>query len=250
MVSGPITSWQIDGENVETVSDFTFLGSKINVDSDYSHEIKRHLILGRIAMSNIDSVFKSRHHFEDKGPYSQTYGFCSSHVWMWESDHKEGWAPKNWHFWNEVLEKNLESHVDCKEIKPFNPRGNQPWIFIGRTDAEAKAPIFWPSDLKSWLTGKAPDAGRKCGQEEKGATEDKMVGWYHWLNGHESEQTQRDSDGQRSLACCSSWGRRVGHDLDTEQQSYYFIQFWHHFSWREKFPFGPQIPCACGVRFQ
>ena len=237
-------------EKMEAVTDFIFLGSKINVDSDYSHEIKRHLILGRIAMSNIDSVLKSRHHFEDKGPYSQTYGFCSSHVWMWESDHKEGWAPKNWHFWTEVLEKTLESHVDCKEIKPFNPRGNQPWIFIGRTDAEAKAPIFWPSDLKSWLTGKAPDAGRKCGQEEKGATEDKMVGWYHWLNGHESEQTQRDSDGQRSLACCSSWGRRVGHDLDTEQQSYYFIQFWHHFSWREKFPFGPQIPCACGVRFQ
>ena len=143
---------------------------------------------------------KQRHHFADKGPYSQSYGFCSSHVQMWELDHKEGWAPKNWCFWTVVLEKTLESHLDSK-IKPLNPKGNQPWIFIGRTDAETEAPIFWPSDLKSWLSGKAPDAGKNWGQEEKGETEGKKVGWYHWLNGHESEQTQRDSDGQRSLVC-------------------------------------------------
>ena len=110
---------------------------------------------------------KQRHHFADKGPYSQTYGFCSSHVQVWELDHKEGWAPKNWCFWTVVLEKTLESHLDCK-IKPLNPKGNQPWIFIGRTDAEAEVPIFWPSDLKSWLSGKAPDAGKNWGQEERG----------------------------------------------------------------------------------
>ena len=119
---------------------------------------------------------KQRHHFADKGPYSQTYGFCSSHVQVWELDHKEGWAPKNWCFWTVVLEKTLESHLDCK-IKPLNPKGNQPWIFIGRTDAEAEVPIFWPSDLKSWLSGKAPDAGKNWGQEERGKQR------VRWLDG-------------------------------------------------------------------
>ena len=126
---------------------FIFLGSKITADGDCSHEIKRCLLLGRKAMTNLDSILKSRHHFNNKGPYSQSYGFSSSHVWMWGLDHKEGWAPQNWCFWTVVLEKTLESPLDSKEIKPVNPEGNQPWISIGRTDAEA--PIIWLPDANS-----------------------------------------------------------------------------------------------------
>ena len=144
-------------------------------------------------------------------------GMTSGHVWMWELDCEESWAPKNRCFWTVVLEKTLENPLDCKEIKPVNPKGNRPWIFIGRADAEA--PKFRPPDLKSWLTGKDPDAGKDWRQEEKGMTEDKMVGWYLWLNGHKFEQALRDGEGQRSLACCSPWGsQRAGHDLATEQQ--------------------------------
>ena len=135
---------------------------------------------------------------------------------MWELDHKEGWAPKNWCFWTVVLEKTLESPLDCK-IKPVPPKGNQPWIFIGRTDAEAQSLILWPPDVKSQLTGKDPDAGKDWGQEEKGTTEDKMVGWHHWLNGLEFEQTPGHSEGQRSLGCCSSWGYK---ELDTTEWLY------------------------------
>ena len=124
MASSPITSWQIDGETVETVTDFIFLGSKITVDGDCSREIKRHLLLGRKAMTNLDSILKSRHYFADKGPYSQSYGFSGSHAWMWELDYKENWAPKNWCFWTVVLEKTLESPLDCKEIQTVNPKGN------------------------------------------------------------------------------------------------------------------------------
>ena len=149
---------------------------------------------------------------------SQSYGFFSSHVWVWELDPNKAWAPENWCFWTVVLEKILESPWDHKEFKPVNPKGNQPWIFIGRTDAEAEAPILWPPDAKNWLNGKDPDAGKNWGQEEKGMTEDGMVGWHHQLNGHEFEQTQGSNEGQRSLACCSSWGRGVGHDWATEQQ--------------------------------
>ena len=127
-------------------------------------------------------------------------------VWMWELDHKE--ALKNWCFWTVVLEKTLESPVDCKEIKPDNPKGNQPWIFIGRTDAEAEAPILWPPDEKSRLFGKDPDAGKDWGQEEKGVTEDEMVGWHHRFNGPEFEQTLGNNVGQGSLVCCSPWGRK------------------------------------------
>jgi len=140
------------------------------------------------------------------GPYSQSYGFSSSHVQMWELDHK-AWALKNWCFQTVVLEKTLESPLDCKEIKPVNPKGNQSWIFIGRTDAEAKAPILWPPDAKSWLTGKDPDTGKDWGQEKE-TTKDEMVGWYHRLNGHEFEQTPGDGEGQGSLAYCSPWGRK------------------------------------------
>ena len=130
---------------------------------------------------------KQRHYFADKGLSSQGYGFSSSHVWMWELDHKESWALKNWCFWTVVLEKTLESPLDCKEIKPVHPKGNQFWIFIGWTGAEAKIPIIWPPDVKKWLTGKAPDAGKDWRKEEKGTSEDDMVGWYHQLDGHEFE---------------------------------------------------------------
>ena len=114
--------------------------------------------------------------------------YCLPHVWMWELDYKESWVLKNSCFWTVVLEKTLESPLDCKEIQPVYPEGNQSWIFIGRTNAEAEAPILWPPDAKNWLLGKDPDAGKDWRQEEKGMTEDEMVGWYHWLNGREFEQ--------------------------------------------------------------
>ena len=136
----------------------------------------------------------------------------SSHIWMWELDHKESWAQNNSYFWIVMLEKTLESPLDCKEIKPLNPKGNQSWTFIGKTDTEAEAPILWPSDSKNWLIGKDPDAGKGWRQEEKGMTEDEMVGWHHRLNGHEFVQAQGDDEGQGSLACCNLWGHRVGHN--------------------------------------
>ena len=130
-------------------------------------------------------IIKQRHYFANKGPSSQSYGFFSSHVWVWELDYKENWALKDWCFWTVVLEKTLESPLDCKKIQPIHPEGNQSWIFIGRTDVEAETPILWLPDGKNWLTGKDPDAGRDWGQEEKRTTEDEMVGWHHWFNGHE-----------------------------------------------------------------
>ena len=132
-------------------------------------------------------IKKQRHYLANKGLSSQGYGFSSSHVQMWELDYKESWAPKNWCFWTVVLEKTLESPLDCMEIQPVHPKRNQSWIFIGRTDAEAETPILWPPDAKSWLIGKDPDAGKEWRQEEKGTTEDEMAGLYHWLNGHEFE---------------------------------------------------------------
>ena len=123
-------------------------------------------------------------------------------------DGEESWVPKNWCFWTVVLEKTLESPLDCKEIQPVYPKGNQSWIFIGRTDAEAETPILWPPDAKNWLIWKDPDAGKDWGQEEKGTTEDEMAGWHHWLDGHESEWTLGVGDGQGGLACCDSWGRK------------------------------------------
>ena len=161
-------------------------------------------------------IKKQRHYFADKGLSSQSCGFSSSHVWMWELDHKGSWVPKDGCFWTVVLEKTLESPLDCKESKLVNPKGNQPWIFIGRTDAEAEAPILWPPNAKSWLTGKDPDAGKDWRQEEKGLTEGEMVGWHHLLNGHEFEQALGVGDGQGSLACCSPWCLRVGQDWATE----------------------------------
>ena len=167
-------------------------------------------------MTNLESIIKKqRHYFADQDPSSQSYGFPNSHVWMWELDYKVSWALKNWCFWIVVLEKTLESPLDCKEIKPINLKGNQSWIFIGRTDAKAEIPIFWPPDAKSWLIGKDPDAGKDWRQEEKGTIEDEMVGWHHRLNGHEFESSGV-GDGQGSLLCCSPWGHRVGHDWVTE----------------------------------
>ena len=151
-------------------------------------------------------IKKQRHYFANKGPSSQSYGFSSSHVQMWELDYKESWVPKNWCFWTVVLKKTLESPLDCKEIQPVHPKGNQSWIFIGRTDAEAETPILWPPDAKNWLIWKDPDAGKDWRREEKGMTEDEMDGWHHWLNGHESEQAPEVGDGQGSLGC--PWGRK------------------------------------------
>ena len=167
------------GKNMETLADFIFLGSKITADGDCSHEIKRRLLCGRGAMTYLCSILKSRDYFVNKGASKQSYVFSNSHVWMWELDHKESWAPKNWCFWTVVLEKTLESPLDYKEVKPVNPKGNQYWIFTGRTDAEAENLILWTPDVKNWFFGKDPDAGKDWRQEEKGMTEDEMVGWHH-----------------------------------------------------------------------
>ena len=139
-------------------------------------------------------IKKQRHHIANKGPYSQSCSFSSSHVWMWDLDPKEGWELKKWCFQTVLLEKTLDSPLDSKEIKQVNYKENQPWIFIGRTDAEAEASILWLPDGKSWLIGKFPDAGQDWGQEEKGETEDEMIGWHHWLSGHEFEQTLEDGE--------------------------------------------------------
>ena len=154
------------------MTDFIFLSSKINTDSDYSHKIKRHLLLGRKAKTNLDSVLKSRDHFTDKGLCSPSLGFSSSHVWMWELDHKEGWVTKNWCFLIMVLEKTLESPLDCKEVKVVNPKGGQPWIFIGRLDAEAL--VLCLPVVKSRLIGKDPDAVKDWRQKKR-VSKDVMV---------------------------------------------------------------------------
>ena len=193
---------------METVTDFILGGSKITADGDFSHEIKRRLPLRRKAMTNLDSILKSRNYFANKGPYSQSYGFSSGHVWMWGLDFRESWAPKNWCFWIVVLEKTLQSPLDCKQIKPGNPKGNQSWMFIGRTDSEAEAPILWLPDMKDWLIWKDPDTGKDWRQEEKWTTEDEMVGWHHWVNGYEFEQAPGVDDGQGGLVCCSPWGHQ------------------------------------------
>ena len=151
-------------------------------------------------------IKKQRNYFANIGLSSQSYGFSSSYVWMRELDHKDSWALKNWCFWTVVLEKTLESPLDCKEIKPVNPQGNQSWIFIGRNDAEAETPIFWSPEAKNWLIGKDPDNGKDCRQKEKGMTEDEMVGWHHWFDGHEFEQALGVGNGQGSLACYTPWG--------------------------------------------
>jgi len=145
---------------------------------------------------------------------SQGYGFSCGHLWMWELDCEENWVLKNWCFWTVVLEKTLESPLDCKEIQPVHSE-DQPWDFFGRNDAKTETPVLWPPDAKSWLIGKDSDAGRDWGQEEKGTTEDEMAGWYHRLDGREFEWTPGVGDGQGGLACCNSWGRK---ELDRSER--------------------------------
>ena len=174
MASGPITSWQIDGETKETVRDFIFLGSKITADGDCSHEIKRPLLLGRKAMTKLDSILKHRDitlptkvHLVKAMVFPVVMYGC------------ESWAPKNWCFWTAVLEKTLKSPLDCKEIKSVHPKGSKSWIFIGKTEGEPETPILWPPDVKYWLMWKDTDAGWDLRCEEKGMTEDEMIGWHH-----------------------------------------------------------------------
>jgi len=217
MASGPITSWEIDRE---TVSDFIFGGSKITADGDCSHEIKR----WRKVMTDLDSIFKSRDiTFATKVRLVKAIVFPVVMYGMWELDCEESWAWKNWCFWTVVLEKTLESPLDCKEIQPVHPKGDQSWVFFARTDAEAETPILWPHHAKSWLIGKDPDAGRDWGQEEKGTIEDEMAGWHHWLDAHEFGWTPGVGDRQGGLACCDSWGRK---ESDTTKQLN-----WTEYSW-------------------
>ena len=219
MASSPITSWQIDEERMETVTYFIFLGSKITVNSDCSHEIKRCLLLGRKAMTNLVSILKSRDiTLPTKVHIIKAMVLSSSHVWMWELDHKEGWALKNCCFQPLVLEKSLEGPLGSKEIEPVNSKGNQPLIFIQRTKAEA--PILWSPDANSWLIGKDPDARKDWGQEVKGVAGDEVVGWHHQLNGHEFEQVLWDSEGQGSLAFCSPWDCKELDRTEQQQQKY------------------------------
>ena len=189
MASGPITSWEIDGETMEPVRDFLGGGrsSKITANGDCSHEIKTLAPWKKSYDQPRQYVKKHRHYFANKGPSSQSYGFSSSQVWMWELSYNESWTLKHQCFWTVVLEKTLESPLDSKEIQPVYPKRNQSWILVGWTDAEAEIAILWPPDAKSWLIWKDPDAGQNLRKVEKGMTEDEMVGWHHWLNGHEFE---------------------------------------------------------------
>ena len=201
MASSSITSWQIDGETVETVTDFILRGFQNHCRWWLQPWNYKMLAPWKKSYDKPrQHIKKQRHCFADKGLSNQSYGFSSSCVWMWELDLKEGWVPKNWCFWTRVLEKTRESPLDCKEIQLVNRKRNQSWIVIGRTDAEDRAPILWPANVKDWLIGKDPDAGKDWRQEEKRMTEDEMVGWQHWLNGHEFEQAPGDNEGQGSLA--------------------------------------------------
>ena len=185
---------------------FIYLGSKITADSDYKHEIKRLLPLKESYNIPRQHIKKQKHHFADKCPSSQSYGYSSSHVWTWELDHKVGWGPKNWCFWTVWMEKTLENPLDSKEINLVNPKGNQPWIVIGKTDAKDEATILWAHDkrvdsLEKTLMPEKTEGRRSVWQAE-------MVGWNHWLSGHEFEQILGDSRGQRSLACWSPRGHK------------------------------------------
>ena len=183
-------------------------------------------------MLNRIDIKKQRHYFANKGSSSQGYDFSSGHVWMWELDYKESWALKNWCCWTVVLEKTLESPLDCKEIQPVHPKGDQSWVFFGRNDVEAETLILWPPDAKTWLIGKDPDAGKDWRWQEKGMTEDEMVGRHHWLNGHGFGWTLGVGDGQGSLVCCGSWGHKESDTterLDWTELSrimYHFSGYW------------------------
>ena len=194
------------------VSDVTFLSSKITADGDCSHEIKRPLLLGRKAMTNLNSILKSRDiTLPTKVCLDKAMVFPEV---MWELDYKESRALNKWCYWTMVLEKTLESPLDCKEIPLVHPKGSPSWILVGRTDAETETPVLWPPDAKNWLLEKVPDAGKDGRQEDKGTMEDEMAGWHHRLHGHEFEWTPGAGDGQEGLACCSPWGRK---ELDTSE---------------------------------
>ena len=194
-------------ETVETLADFILRASKITADGDCSQEIKRRLPLGRKVMTNLDSILKSRDITLPTKVHLVKAMVFPVVMYGCELDCEESWA-LNWCFWIVLLEKTLESPLDCKEIQPVHSKGDQSWVFIGRTDAEAETPILWPPDANSWLIGKYPDAGRDWGQEEKGTTEDKMAGWHHRLDAHEFRWTPGVGDRQGGLACCNSWGRK------------------------------------------
>ena len=192
-----------------------------------SNEIKRRLLLERKVMTNLDSTLKSGHYFANKGPSSQGDGFSSSHVWMWKLDCEEGWGPKNWCFWTVVLEKTLESPLDCKEILPVHLKADQSWVFIGVTDVEAETPILWSPDAESWLIWKDPDVRKDWGQEKKGMTEDEMVGWHRWHNGYGFEWTPGVGDGHGGLACCNSWGHKKSDT--TERLNWTELNWWKNY---------------------
>ena len=207
MASCPITSWQIEGETVKTVADFIFLGSKITADGDCSHEIKKCLLLGSRVMTNSDSILKTR-------DITLPTKVClvKAMVFPVVMYGCESWTMKKAEHWRldafELLEKILESPLDSKEIQPVHPKGDQSWVFIGRTDVEAETPILWPPGVKSWLIWKDPDIGKDWGQEKKWTTEDEMAGWHHRLNGHEFGWPLVVGDRQGGLACFGSWGHK------------------------------------------
>jgi len=215
MASSPITSWQIDGETMETITDFILGALKSLQIVTATMKLKDACFLEESYDQPSQHIKKQRHYFTNKGSSSQSYGFSSSHVWMWDLDYKESWALKNWCFWTVVLEKTLENALDCKEIQPVRSKGNQSWIFTGRTDAEAETPILWPSDVKNWLIWKDPDAGRDWRREDKGTAEDEMFEWHHQHLGYEFEYAPGVGDGQRSLTCHSPWGHK---ESDTTEQ--------------------------------
>ena len=237
MSSGHITSWQIDGETVVTVSHFIFLGSKITADGDCSHEIKRRLLLGGKVTTNLNRIWKSRDITLSAKVCLVNYGFSSGHVWMWELDYKESWVPKYWCFWTVVLEKTLENPLDSKKIQSIHPKENQFWIFIGRTDAEAEIPILWAPNAKSWLIWNDPDAGKDWGQEEKGTTEDEMVVWHHWLNGHGFGCTPGVGDDRE--AWCA-----VVHEVAASRR---WLSDWTELNWTEMIPSWPSSNCQCNI---
>ena len=223
MASGPITSWEIDGETVEidgetveTVTDFIFWGSKITAEGDGSQEIKMLAPWKKSYDKHRQHIKKQRRYFANKGPSSQSYGFSSSHVRTWDLDYKTSWVLKNWCFWAVMLEKTLESPLDCKATKLGNPKGNQSWIFIERTDAEAETPILWPPDAKSRLIGKDPDAERDWGQEKKGTTKDEMIGWHHQIKDMSLNNSGSGWWTGKPGVLQSMRSQRVGRDWATE----------------------------------